>query len=157
MHVCVCVPGIAPVRRFLLFSPSSRSPCLYSSFFLAASSPWATWSRSSRYGNRAESRWKLTPPLSFSYTYVPLSPLTGVSAAPSLRHVFHHLSLSLSLPSLCSRSCSRFPSFFNPTYPEPGRQAGRQQPGFVFRHHVVLPSLVLISSHPLPLPVAWSR
>lgn len=53
----VCRYRTRDASLFPLLPPSIPA---YSSFF-RSSSPWATWSRSSRYGNRAESRWELTP------------------------------------------------------------------------------------------------
>ena len=83
-------------RRFPLLAPSS----LYSSFF-RSSSPWATWSRSSRYGNRAESRWELTPSL-FSLSLIfyrgpPVFLSLPLFVTYSTRILPPFLSLSLSL------------------------------------------------------------
>lgn len=92
-------------RRFPL-PPLPPSIPAYSSFF-RSSSPWATWSRSSRYGNRAESRWELTPSLFSPFLLRRCS--SRCLSSSRIRLVFF-------LPfSLSFRSAIALPSFFNPT------------------------------------------
>lgn len=92
-------------RRFAL-PPLPPSIPAYSSFF-RSSSPWATWSRSSRYGNRAESRWELTPSLFSPFLLRRCS--SRCLSSSRIRLVFF-------LPfSLSFRSAIALPSFFNPT------------------------------------------
>lgn len=99
-----------------LFLPPPPSIPLYSSFF-RSSSPWATWSRSSRYGNRAESRWELTPSL-FSLSLIfyrgpPVFLSLPLFVTYSTRILPPFLSLSLSPRSAIVPLA--LPSFFNPT------------------------------------------
>lgn len=75
------------------FDSSPRVP-FYSPFF-RPSSPRATWSRSSRYGNRAESRWETSPPPPILSLPFPTT-LRCAPLAASPRHVFDSYSLSLS-------------------------------------------------------------
>lgn len=93
-------------RDASLFPPLPPSIPAYSSFF-RSSSPWATWSRSSRYGNRAESRWELTPSLFSPFLLRRCS--SRCLSSSRIRLVFF-------LPfSLSFRSAIALPSFFNPT------------------------------------------
>lgn len=121
-----------------LFLPPPPSIPLYSSFF-RSSSPWATWSRSSRYGNRAESRWELTPSL-FSLSLIfyrgpPVFLSLPLFVTYSTRILPPFLSLSLFVPRSC-RSRSHL-SLIRPAC----------QPALSFSS--------LFS--PFPLPVARSR